>query len=1395
MKKENSKLEGLSKLIKGNKNRIKKASFNSKNGFYLFVLAGSYACSSDSNNNVSSLNFIGSDSVDFLGDASSSKQIVDAGGGDDVIITGAGNDVVLGGQGSDFISTGSGNDTILIVGTTATDEYSSAEIETAPIGGGGILTLETLNANTVDEAASDIIDGGDGIDSLVIYGTTDLTGTTITNIENISVHSTVTVDADTFSSSSIVLRGDGSSILVIEGDASLTNVLGGINDFSGFVSLEIGDGATVTVTSSDEVNLLAEIGVVSGSGILTINGTETLDLAEVTVVAGLTVNGSHTNLSDVSTIDGTFSLDQGSTTNINTDGVNLVGALTTTAGFSIENGQLLMTDSSLTGRQLVVIDEFDHDADLGTTGISVTYAIVLPDLDIAPTQADFDAITFDELDEGVNLNFTDALSTALPNLDPVFVLTKATASNGTVNGFSYNSGDFSGTDTMTFTLTNVVTGEEFNFTADLAITAVNDDGIIQITGNRQQGETLTAELIDLDGGVEVLSYAWSQGAVTESESSFNIASSTDDLVLTITYRDAVNPNTDQTATITIAAEDILAVDIDTQITLNLEGDSTSGIVILEDSNNSDSFAGLTLGNPVNIVTTLSYTTATISLVDDGSGGEQINFEYIIDTNNSEYIALDEGEELLDSITLTTTEGVSLSREFTVVGENDTASFSSGNVLTVNDSSGLDQGTVETQSYVISDADGIQQEDLVQNFGLIATSGMLDGEVVASEDLAAYGTLNINSITNELSFLKGEGVDALLENEVVVLTFSVESIDQTTLPVTVTINGTNDIPVIVNEELTIAEDSDQVVISVLDNDSDAEGDNLTVTNVTGANNGTVSINQQNQLEYTANANFFGTETLSYTVSDGVSTQSGMVTVSVTPVNDRGELTVLGSTSVGRGSILSVTLTDVDGIDGADVTLSIVDDNGDLIVDFTPVVVQGLGNTATTTVVVPTSVAVESEIILRASYIDAGGVTYGTEAPFITTESLMVLNTPPIIGGIVPMDITVIEDMASPVDLSSVEFSDIDGDDLTVSLTADSGSFTATSSTEVTVGGSGSEVLTLSGSASTINEYLDITSNIEYTGASDIEGDNAASFTIEANDGFISSLIRTVNLDISAVNDAPTIAGVPTDIIVTEDTASPVDLSSVEFSDIDGDDLTATLTVSTGIFTGIAGISGVEVVGSGTNELILTGSASDLNNYLETISNIQYTGVSDVNGDNAATFTISVDDGVLFSSTSTVNLDIGGVFEGTPDNDIIAGTSFADILIGGDGNDTLSGGNGDDILRGGDGDDILRGDNGDDRFVYTNDDLFGGSVDTITDFITGEDKIDLSGVALASSPTFATVSSTIEEGATLTDDLLAYTNAGTTTLYIDANNDGVFNAANDIQIEFSNGVSLVIGDFLF
>ena len=745
------------------------------------------------------------------------------------------------------------------------------------------------------------------------------------------------------------------------------------------------------------------------------------------------------------------------------------------------------------------------------------------------------------------------------------------------------------------------------------------------------------------------------------------------------------------ATVTIAADDILAEGVDTQITLNLDADSTSGTVILEDPDNIDGFAGLTSGNPVNIATTLAYTTSTISLVDDGSGGEQINFEYIIDREHSSYIALAEGEELLDSITLTTIEGVSLVREFTVIGENDTASFSSGNVLTVNDSSGVDQGTVEIQNYVIIDDDGIEQENLVQSFELVAKDGTLAGEVIASEGLAAYGNLNVNPITNELEFLRGEEVDALLENEVVVLTFSVKSIDQTVLPVTVTINGVNDVPVIVNDELAIAEDSGLVVIPVLDNDIDVEGDNLTVTQVTGANNGTVSINGQNQLEYTANTNFFGTETLSYTVSDGANTQTGIVTISVTPVNDQ-EVTFFVVGSVIPGGTLFTILSDVDIVDGSNITLSLVDGNGNVIEDFTPIDVVGSSDdTLTVELVVPTSVAVDSEIVVRASYTDSVGVAYGISAPFITTERLRVSpNTvAPIIGGLIG-----------------------------------------------------------------------------------------------------------------------------TDRIVVQNIASDVDLSGIDFVDADDNDIRVTLTASTGTFTGTTGITGVTVFGNETFELELIGSINDIHNYLDTVSNIQYTGETHINGDNAANFTITANDGLFDSSTSTLKLDIRGVFEGTPSGGTLIGTSLGDIFRGGDGNDLFHGGDGNDILRGGAGDDTLEGGAGDDTlfaglgtdrldggsgndtFVYTDLNIGIGNLASIQDFVLDEDKIDLSGITgLSSSPTLTTINSTLNPGTTIDNDILTFEEANILFLYVDANNDGVFVSDDDIQIILFGVDSITLGDFIF
>ena len=75
------------------------------------------------------------------------------------------------------------------------------------------------------------------------------------------------------------------------------------------------------------------------------------------------------------------------------------------------------------------------------------------------------------------------------------------------------------------------------------------------------------------------------------------------------------------------------------------------------------------------------------------------------------------------------------------------------------------------------------------------------------------------------------------------------------------------------------------------------------------------------------------------------------------------------------------------------------------------------------------------------------------------------------------------------------------------------------------------------------------------------------------------------------------------------------------------------------------------------------------------------------------------------------------------DSLDGGAGNDVLLGGEGNDTLTGGAGEDLLIGGEGDDTLTGGGDADTFVFGED----SGDDTITDFDTTQDKIDLSTLA--------------------------------------------------------------------
>jgi len=97
---------------------------------------------------------------------------------------------------------------------------------------------------------------------------------------------------------------------------------------------------------------------------------------------------------------------------------------------------------------------------------------------------------------------------------------------------------------------------------------------------------------------------------------------------------------------------------------------------------------------------------------------------------------------------------------------------------------------------------------------------------------------------------------------------------------------NDPPVANDDSATVNEDSANTVIDVLSNDTDVDGDTLTVASVTQPANGSVT-NNGTSVSYTPDGNYHGSDTFTYTVSDGnggTDTATATVSATVTSVND-------------------------------------------------------------------------------------------------------------------------------------------------------------------------------------------------------------------------------------------------------------------------------------------------------------------------------------------------------------------------------------------------------------------------------------------------------------------------------------------------------------------------------
>ncbi len=390
--------------------------------------------------------------------------------------------------------------------------------------------------------------------------------------------------------------------------------------------------------------------------------------------------------------------------------------------------------------------------------------------------------------------------------------------------------------------------------------------------------------------------------------------------------------------------------------------------------------------------------------------------------------------------------------------------------------------------------------------------------------------------------------------------------------------TNPAPVATNDTASTNEDI-AVIVSVLTNDSDPDGDPLTVTSAT-APNGTVVINANGTVTYTPNANFNGTDTITYTISDGNGgTSTATVTVTVAPVNDA---------PVNTDPLVSRANTDGQSGISVDVRGSFAD------VDGNPLTYTATGLPAGLTI---SPAGIITGTINRNASQPNGGVysvtvtaNDGNGGTATSTFTWTITNPAPTAAN---DSITINEDPAAPA-VINVLGNDVDPDADPLTVT----SATATNGT-VTINPDGT---------------------LNYTPRVNFNGTDTITYTISDGNGGTSTARVTVT--VNPVNDAPVTTGLP-DLYDIDNTAVSIPLGSA-FSDIDGNTLTfvasglpagVTINPATGEITGTIDIN-ASVGGPASNGVYSVtvtandGTTTTSTTFTWTVSNTAPSAVDDV-----------------------------------------------------------------------------------------------------------------------------------------------------------------------------------------
>ena len=471
------------------------------------------------------------------------------------------------------------------------------------------------------------------------------------------------------------------------------------------------------------------------------------------------------------------------------------------------------------------------------------------------------------------------------------------AVNATIAGNDIAGNTYSGSDNLVFNINDSPT--------DVLLSDTGFDGTVNDGATIGTLATLDVDISDGD----THTYSFISGDGGEDNSSFEI----DNANSLLKFNSSVDFDVKKSYYLLIRSTDVLGASFTKAITVSILKTGAAYSIAVNRLNDAPTDINLTT-NAINENVISGSTIGNLSSIDVDTGDAH---SYTL-TDTANYP--DNSSFSISGTTLLTNTNLDFETKsnYTVLIQtfDGTDTFSKTFTISINDIN-------DTPTDINLSANAINE-----NVALGSTIGNLSSIDQDTGDNHSYTLTNTTSYPDNSSFnisgttlLTNTNLDFEAKPNYTVLIQTFDGTDAYSKTFTISVNDVNDAPIAIADSYTVIEDAVLTSVNVIVNDTDVDTatSTLILTAVSTSGSGTIAINPDNKsVDYTPATNFFGTEIITYTVSDGsLSDNTGVLTITVLPNSAPTNITLTANTisenNASGVTIGALTTTDSDSGD--------------------------------------------------------------------------------------------------------------------------------------------------------------------------------------------------------------------------------------------------------------------------------------------------------------------------------------------------------------------------------------------------------------------------------------------------------------------------------------------------